>query len=296
MTIQAESDPRFLVLSGDHGYALFDEIRRNRPEQFLNAGVMEQAMVGFAAGLTKVGYRTLIYGLSSFVPMRVLEQIKLDFCYPKLPAIFLGDGAGLVYSTLGASHQCAEDIASLRALPNIRIYSPCDAEELKACFAECIEYDGPSYIRVGKADRPVVHQLQRTSTEPCFTFKPDVVKLPLCLVASGSMVSVAHKLAIHFGVHCVSIPRLKPFPDSSVRLLSAFKYLVTFEEHSRFGGMTSSIADVFCQVGEPLPRVYAYTLKDKFSEHCGSHQYALSEHGLSDEQLIASLRALILNI
>src|ERR1700688_3235721 len=108
----ARSDPRVLLLTGDHGYALFDAFRRYFPERFLNAGVAEQNMVGVAAGLAKSGLRPVVYGLSAFVPVRVLEQIKMDVCYESLPVIFAGDGAGVVYSTLGTSHQCTEDIAS----------------------------------------------------------------------------------------------------------------------------------------------------------------------------------------
>src|SRR5476651_1351035 len=130
----AVNDPNFVVLSGDHGYGLFNETRTLRPDQFINVGVAEQAMVGLAAGLCREGFRPLIYGLSAFVPIRVLEQIKIDICYSSLPAIILGDGAGLIYSTLGTSHQCAEDVASLRPMPGLRIYSPCDARELEACF------------------------------------------------------------------------------------------------------------------------------------------------------------------
>src|SRR6478752_10429980 len=97
MLVQAaRSDPRVVLLTGDHGYALFDEFRRACPSQYLNAGVAEQNMVGVAAGLAKGGFRPIVYGLSAFVPMRVLEQIKLDVCYESLPVVFIGDGAGVV--------------------------------------------------------------------------------------------------------------------------------------------------------------------------------------------------------
>src|SRR5438270_13533078 len=117
----ARADERIVLLTGDHGYSLFDEFRRVCPHQYLNAGVAEQNMVGVAAGLAKGGLRPVVYGLSAFVPMRVLEQIKLDVCYEELPVVFVGDGAGLVYSHLGTSHQCTEDIAVLRVQPCLRI-------------------------------------------------------------------------------------------------------------------------------------------------------------------------------
>src|SRR5207245_6897776 len=120
------AEPRLVLLTGDHGYSLFDEFRHRCPGQYLNAGVAEQNMVGVAAGLAKGGLRPVVYGLSSFVPIRVLEQIKLDVCYENLPITFIGDGAGVVYSTLGSSHQSTEDIAALRALPHMSILSPAD--------------------------------------------------------------------------------------------------------------------------------------------------------------------------
>src|SRR3954467_10502277 len=115
----AQADSKVLLLTGDHGYALFDEFRQHAPTQFINAGVAEQNMVGVAAGLAKAGYRPIVYGLSAFVPVRVLEQIKLDVCYEGLPVVLVGDGAGVVYSTLGTSHQSTEDVAALRALPHL---------------------------------------------------------------------------------------------------------------------------------------------------------------------------------
>src|SRR5687768_14953027 len=84
---------QLLVLTGDHGYALFDAFRSAVPNQFINAGVAEQAMVGYAAGLAKLGFRPVVYGLAAFVPLRVVEFIKMDVCYEGLPVIFLGDGA-----------------------------------------------------------------------------------------------------------------------------------------------------------------------------------------------------------
>src|SRR3954451_23292123 len=125
----ARRDPRVLLLTGDHGYALFDDFRRHCPDQYLNAGVAEQNMVGVAAGLAQGGFRPVVYGLSAFVPMRVLEQIKIDVCYEELPVVFIGDGAGVVYGHLGASHQSTEDVAALRALPHMSILSPADGHE-----------------------------------------------------------------------------------------------------------------------------------------------------------------------
>ncbi|HEY1860948.1 MAG TPA: hypothetical protein VGG61_11365, partial [Gemmataceae bacterium] len=153
----AQQDPRVVLLTGDHGYALFDEFRQMCAGQYVNAGVAEQNMVGVAAGLAKGGLRPVVYGLSAFVPIRVLEQIKLDVCYEQLPVVFVGDGAGVVYSALGSSHQSTEDIAALRALPHISILSPADHWEMTGCMKMALSANCPVYVRMGKADLGEVH-------------------------------------------------------------------------------------------------------------------------------------------
>src|SRR5436305_9249592 len=154
----ALADPRLVLLTGDHGYALFDDFRRRCPAQYLNAGVAEQNMVGVAAGLAKGGLRPVVYGLSAFVPIRVLEQIKLDVCYEQLPVVFVGDGAGVVYSALGTSHQSTVHVAALRTLPHLGILSPADATEMTACMGLAFEAAGPIYLRMGKCDLGPVHE------------------------------------------------------------------------------------------------------------------------------------------
>ncbi len=289
LTKSAEADERFVVLSGDHGYALFDELRRARPEQFVNVGIAEQAMVGLAAGMARAGYLPVIYGLAAFVPMRVAEQIKLDFCFSKTKVIILGDGAGLVYSTLGASHQCGEDIACLRPMPHLRVYAPCDAEELKACYKEALGYDGPSYLRIGKSDRPPVHVKSLSSASPHLVKKG---ARPVCLVSLGSMTAPCVKIAEDLGLSCLSVPRVKPLDASLLKTLSAFEKLIVVEEHSAAGGLASAILELGATgAGPSLPPLFSIALKERFTELCGGYQFALSEHDLSDEQLEKRVKA-----
>jgi transketolase len=287
----AIDDPTFIVLSGDHGYALFDAIRRERPKQFINVGVAEQAMIGYAAGLAKTGFRPFVYGLSAFIPLRVLEQIKMDICYSSLPVTFLGDGAGLVYSTLGSSHQCAEDLACLRPLPNMTIYSPCDAVELATCFDEARLLKGPAYIRIGKSDRPAVNKKPLPSTLPYVVHAGNSNEL--CLVATGAMVSPAQEFGLRNDVTVISVPKIKPFSDTIFELGKKFKTWAVIEEHSRYGGLFSSIAEKMCAQSAIRPRVISLSLQDKFAESCGSYQYALSEHELSDRDIETRLLKLL---
>lgn len=281
----AKSDPRILLLTGDHGYTLFDEFRQACPDQYINAGVAEQNMVGVAAGLAKGGFKPFVYGLSAFVPIRVLEQIKLDVCYENLPVIFIGDGAGVVYSSLGASHQSTEDIAALRAIPNITILSPADHYEMTQCMNLALKTDRPIYLRIGKSDLPTVHlSVPDFQLGELCQIKHGTNKM--CFIATGSMVSTAITVSEKFGEIAVwSAPCIKPLDTEKVIYISKrHELVVTLEEHSTYGGLGSVIAEI---TSEHFPtKVYRIGIQDRFSKFCGSYQYLMKAHDLDFESVL----------
>ena len=273
-------DPKTFVLSGDHGYALFDEIRKTRPNQFINVGVSEQAMIGYASGMMKSGLKTIIYGLSAFLPIRVLEQIKLDLCVDSHPAIMIGDGAGLVYSTLGTSHQCGEDVAALRALPNLQIFSPCDVHELRVCFQEALTSKVPSYIRLGKSDRGEVHTKPLTASG---VHSLNTRSTPIALVGAGSMSIIAKNLGEDLQLAAYSVSKIKPFQELGP--LKSHQHLLVIEEHSRFGGLFSTLAELIATDVQCHTKVTSFNLEQHFSHNAGTYEYALSEHQMTNVQL-----------
>lgn len=285
----ARRDPRVLLLTGDHGYALFDEIRRVCPDQYVNAGVAEQNMVGVAAGLAKGGLRPIVYGLGAFVPIRVLEQIKMDVCYEQLPVVFIGDGAGVVYSALGTSHQCTEDLAALRALPHLSILSPCDAVEMRACMKLALAAAGPVYLRMGKADLGAVH------TEPAELAWGQLVPVRpgsghVAWIATGSMVVTALAAAEHWEDSPVwSAPCIKPIDQEAVTAICRqHEVVVVLEEHSIHGGLGSLIAEI--ATSRAPTRVCRIGISDRFSKYCGSYSYLMAEHGLDLRSVISRVQ------
>lgn len=284
----AESDKNFYVLSGDHGYALFDEIRRKAPEQFINTGVTEQAMVGLSAGMAKTGKRVVIYGLACFVPIRVLEFIKINICYENLPIIILGDGAGTIYTTLGASHQTGEDIAAIRTLP-VKIYSPCDKKEMQLCLEDAFKHNGPTYIRIGKSDKPAVHDFQKSIELKSFIFVGGNKNSTNAIFATGSMVSTGLELAKRYDCAVYSMPILKGFESSElVRELSRFQSIVTLEEHSIHGGLGTIISEIITDngIGCKLSR---QGITKYYTKGVGTYDYAIKYHELDVESLSKKL-------
>lgn len=279
------SNPATYLLSGDHGYALFDRLRKEKPEHFINAGVAEQNMVGVGAGLSKLGLYPVMYGLSAFVPIRVLEQIKVDFCYENLPGLFIGDGAGVVYSHLGASHQSTEDIAALRGLPHISILSPCDAVEFKACFNWATQQKSPVYIRMGKSDLGQVHQSELASL-PMSAINVIEQKSSNAIFATGSMVKVCFDL-IQKGLvkaDLFSVPVIKArLPIDFQKDLIRYSKVVTVEEHSMNGGLGDLISSIAAEIGSI--RVKKIGIGDQFSAECGTYQHLMAGHGLDSKSV-----------
>jgi transketolase len=283
-----ERDSKIYFLSGDHGYALFDPLRKKYPDHFLNVGVAEQNMIGVAAGMAKSGFTPIVYGLSSFVPIRVLEQIKLDLCYEKLKVIIIGDGAGAVYTTLGVSHQTFEDIASLRSLPNIQILTPGDCRELEWCFKMAQQYDGPSYIRIGKSGLENYLQSETNLSINGINQIHAGRKDRPVILALGSMVSAIKSILIddlsEYSLY--SVARIKPLSAKDFEFLSDYtSNVITVEEHNHTGGLGSLVAEIVSSSSKLLRLVHRIGADDKFSVYCGDYEYAMSEHGLSRQQL-----------
>ncbi len=286
----AKKDPNILLLTGDHGYALFDAFRKSCPDQYMNCGIAEQNMVGVAAGLAKAGFKPIVYGLAAFVPIRVLEQIKIDVCYENLPVTFIGDGAGVVYAQLGTSHQSTEDIAALRAVPQISIYSPGDRFELTACAQHIVDHPGPAYLRMGKADLGDVHVGPIDGWKNGNLIEVTNSGAPYLFIGTGSGLKMAQQAAKAIGhADVVSVPCIKPFPAEQLRALAKGREaIVTFEEHSIHGGLGGVVAETL--MGQYLGTFVRVGIDDQFSTQCGNYAYLMESHGLSPDAVERQIR------
>lgn len=290
----AIANPKVVLLTGDHGYALFDAFRKARPDQYLNCGIAEQNMVGVAAGLAKAGFLPIVYGLAAFVPIRVLEQIKMDVCYEQLPVVLIGDGAGFVYSHLGSSHQCTEDIAATRGVPDLTVLSPADRFEMTATMQLAMELAAPVYLRVGKSDRGDVHQA------PVKVAAGQLLQVGrgqgrVALIGTGSMVRTAMELADELDAQVWSAPSIKPLDRGQLlSIASRVDAVVTLEEHSVMGGLGSAVAE--CLSARPSVPLLRVGVSDRFSQFCGTWEYLLTEHRLDSASVRQQIDAFVQGI
>jgi len=228
------------------------------PERFFNVGIAEQNMTGIAAGLASCGKLPVVCGYAAFTTLRAIEQAKLDCAYNGVKAILVGQSAGLSYGVGGPTHQALEDVAIMRAIPNMIVVAPSDALEVDAALRACIAHPGetPIYLRLGRGPEPVFN----ASPLGFEIGKASVLREgdDLCIVANGSMVFesllAADALAqegIAAGV--LNMHTVKPFDKAAILAAAArVRAMMTIEEHSVIGGLGSAVLEAL-DGGHPIP-------------------------------------------
>jgi transketolase len=157
LCLAAENDPLIALVVGDLGYGLVETFAKKFPNQFFNAGVAEQNMMGLSAGLASEGYKVFAYSIANFPTFRCAEQIRNDIDYHKFPVTIVAVGGGLSYGALGYSHHAVQDLALMRIMPNMLIATPGDPLEVRACMRYIIKNPQPSYLRLAKAGEALLH-------------------------------------------------------------------------------------------------------------------------------------------
>lgn len=297
ITELAEEDGRVVLLMGDIGNRLFDRYKEICPERFFNCGVGEANMVSTAAGLAASGLKPVCYTIAPFVTARAYEQIRIDLCYHDVPCVVVGTGAGLSYASLGATHHSFDDLALMRVLPGMTVFCPGDALEVRACLKLALREGGPSYLRLGKKNEPVVHaeepQLEtgkffRTAegSDACFLSCGNM--LPSCMAA-------AKELELQgVSAEVMSCFNVKPLDEDYLRKAFArFRLVATVEEHSRIGGFGSAVAEWLAdreeETGGARARLIRFAIPDTFFHRVGEQEYLREACGLGSGQIVARL-------
>ena len=288
----ARKDDRIFLLTPDMGYSVLESFRDEFPDRFLNTGIAEQNTIGVAAGLALTGKIVYVYSIIPFVTMRCYEQVRLDLAYNNANVKLIGIGAGLTYGSLGASHHAIEDIAIMKAIPNMTVLCPGDPIETKELVHRSYETYGPMYIRLGKNGEPKIH--------------PDETKIDIgksinvengkdfALITTSNTLEIGKKWVdewreenIH--VNLISMPSIKPFDTEKIHeLISKNLPIITFEEHNIIGGLGSSVAEIIAESGKST-KFKRIGLPDKFSHYVGQHEYQRKKFNLLEKPSIEFL-------
>lgn len=281
-------NPNVVVLEADLGNATkSNAFKEVAPERYFNIGISEQDLIGTAAGFAAAGKIPLASTFAVFATGRAFEQVRNSVCYPKLNVKICATHAGLTVGADGGSHQAIEDISLMRTLPNMTVINPADAKEAEAAVLAAIDYQGPVYIRLGRAETKDIH-------DDSYHFewgKAEVLRQgsDVSIFATGIMTAKALDAAETLakqGVQAevINVHTIKPLDEETV-IASAKKTgkVVTAEEHSIIGGLGSAVAEVLAR---QCPTKQAFVgVQDSFGES-GSPNDLLEKYGLTTAAIV----------
>jgi transketolase len=287
----AAQDDRIWALTGDLGIGLFDEFERAAPGRYLNVGIAEQNLVGIAAGLAYAGKTPIAYSIAPFLTSRPHDQVRVDVALARANVKLVGVGGGVAYGTLGPTHHAIEDIALMRALPNMTVLTPADPAETAAATRAMLEMDGPVYLRLGKNGEPAalpagsrlelgcavrVREGEDVAILSCGPMLTEALAAAELLAADGVTARVVH------------LGTVKPLDATGViRACTGVRLVVTVEEHTVLGGLGSAVAEVLAEAGCPAP-LRRIGMPDTFAHAVGSRDHLIRHYGLDAAAIAAA--------
>lgn len=286
----AELDERIFVITPDLGFSVLEEFEEKFPDRFLNVGIAEANAVSIASGLALSGKIVYVYSIMPFVTMRPFEQIRVDVAYMNTNVRLVGVGAGVTYGPAGATHHSIEDIAIMRALPNMALLSPCDPYEVQELIKESVNHQGPIYFRLAKKGEPVISNILNEIKigKSNYIKKKEESKIAILFTGNSSDIAIEVELNLAnngYLVDLISIHSIKPFDYESMSLiLSSKEYIFTIEEHSIIGGLGSVVSE-FIAESKFNPIFKRFALPDEYSHYVGSQLYIRERFGFTSNNI-----------
>jgi len=291
----AKRDKRVLFIGSDLSPGLLGDMKKEMPERWYMEGITEANVIGMAAGFAMEGYIPFVNTIATFITRRCYEQVAIDLCLHELPVRLIGNGGGLVYAPLGPTHLAIEDIAIMRALPNMTVTAVCDAKEMVRLMNCTLDWPNPIYIRLAKGGDPIVSRdesgfaigkaipMRRARSRRAIVLLATGVMTTNCLAAADLLGKDGHDVAVvHF--HTV-----KPLDEEAVLEFSRDAELVaTVEEGTMIGGFGSAVTDVLVEkLGASLPALVRIGLPDAFPHKYGLQEELFEVYGLAPAQIAA---------
>ncbi|MDD2296267.1 MAG: transketolase C-terminal domain-containing protein [Sphaerochaetaceae bacterium] len=280
----ARKDARIHLVLADIGYGEIEGFAKEFPDRYYNVGVAEQNMTAVACGLAMEGNICVTYSIANFPTLRCLEQIRNDVCYHNANVKIVIIGGGVSYGPLGVSHHSTEDIAIMRALPNVVVLVPCDLQEAESATHAMMEYEGPVYYRCGyKNERDIHHKPFKFEFGKSITVEDgdDATIIfcgPIGFEAQEAVIA-ARKKGIN--VRLISMHTVKPIDrEAVITAAKETRKIITVEEHNLSGGLGSAVAEVLVDEGNLDVKVKRMAFPDVYVHEVGSQEWLRSLYNM----------------
>jgi transketolase len=284
---EAKREKDIVLITGDLGFGVLEKFESELPSQFLNAGVAEQSMLGLAAGMASTGKRVFVYSIGNFPTIRALEQIRNDICYMDNSVVIVSVGSGYSYGSQGYTHHALEDIAVMRALPNMEIYSPADSLETESITRDLTKSQKPSYLRLGRSGERILNQSPLTLQKGRFNQIQSGKDGTILFTGSiGSIVMDARELLLAHGIEVgvISIPYVSSISKTDLELLDGSKPVVSVEEHTIRGGLSSALLEQISTFRLNI-QIIPVTAEQNNLNNIGDQNYLRNTNGLSVQHI-----------
>lgn len=293
----AKEDKNVMLITGDLGFGVLKNYWETYPDQFINAGIAEQNMTGIAAGMALEGKTVFTYSIGNFPTIRCLEQIRNDAAYHNANVKVVAVGGGFTYGSLGMSHHATEDIAIMRALPDVLVMAPGDIIETEKAVKAIYDWKGTCYLRLGRGGGKPVHK------GPIEFEIGKAIKMiegnKVAIFSTGEILDAAEKAATFLNQNGLStalysFPTIKPIDSETiVKCAEDVDFIFTVEEHNIVGGFGSAVAEVLAGAQGNHAVLVRIGLQDTYSSIVGSQEYLREYYGMSSGKIVEKVLAIV---
>ena len=292
----AKTNTDFIVCSADTKTCGLENFGKVFPGREFSFGIAEQNLVASAAGLASCGNKVLLATFGVFASMRACEQVRTFVCYPKLNVTIIGTHAGLQVGGDGATHAATEDVAIMRAFPNMTIFQPADSVEARAIAHAAVDFTGPLYVRLHRNPVADIFDPQTYRFEPGKALTVADYGSDMTMIVSGILLKKALDAALilkgmGIGVRVLNMATLKPLDEQSILTAAAGTgAIMTIEDHNIYGGLGSAVAQTVVQ-HKPVP-MELVGIQDRFGES-GDPELIYKDHGMDVDSIVKKAVALV---
>lgn len=290
----AKKDKNVYLITGDLGFGVLKPFWEELPNQIINAGIAEQNMTSIAAGLAMQGKIVYTYSIGNFPTLRCIEQIRNDCAYHNANVKVVCVGGGFVYGSLGMSHHATEDIAMMRALPDVTVMAPGDLVEAEYATKAIYEQQGTCYLRLGRGGEKRIHEkLDNFAIGKAIEIHKGE---KVAILSTGAIFDEASEAydALKIEGICPTVytfPTIKPIDKECIlQCAKTHKTIITVEEHNLSGGFGSAVAEVLAEHEGAKAKLVRIALDDRYSCIVGSQKYLRKQYGLDAKTIINKVK------